>query len=89
MTRGVALVTGATRRLGRVLALAAARAGHDLALHYRSDSGEAEETVAAVRALGRQAIALPCDLADAAALPGLLAAASALGPVTLLVNSAS
>jgi short-subunit dehydrogenase len=85
----VALVTGATRRLGRVLALAAARAGHDLALHYRSDSGEAEETVAAVRALGRQAIALPCDLADAAALPGLLAAASALGPVTLLVNSAS
>jgi NAD(P)-dependent dehydrogenase (short-subunit alcohol dehydrogenase family) len=89
MTRGVALVTGATRRLGRVLALAAARAGHDLALHYRSDSGEAEETVAAVRSLGRQAIALPCDLADAAALPGLLAAASALGPVTLLVNSAS
>ena len=89
MTRGVALVTGATRRLGRVLALAAARAGHDLALHYRNDSGEAEETVEAVRSLGRRAVALPGDLADAAALPGLIAAASALGPVTLLVNSAS
>ncbi len=89
MTRGVALVTGATRRLGRVLALAAAGAGHDLALHYRSDSGEAEETAEAVRSLGRQAVALPGDLTDAAALPGLIAAASALGPVTLLVNSAS
>lgn len=88
--RGGALVTGAGRRIGRVLALEAARAGYDVAVHYRTARGEAEEVVAEIAALGRRAVAVPGELADpqvGAALVG--AAAGAIGPLTLLVNSAS
>ena len=47
--RGAALVTGAGRRIGQALALEAARAGYDVAVHHRGDSSEAAETVAAIR----------------------------------------
>ncbi len=88
--RGGALVTGAGRRIGRVLALEAARAGYDVAVHYRTARDEAEAVVAEIVALGRRAVAVPGELADpsiGAALVG--AAAEAIGPLTLLVNSAS
>ena len=88
--RGAALVTGAGRRIGQALALEAARAGYDIAVHVRADLDEARETVEAVQALGRQAAVVAADLADEDAVRGLIAAATAaLGPVTLLVNSAS
>ncbi|WP_297514791.1 SDR family oxidoreductase [uncultured Caulobacter sp.] len=89
MSRGVALVTGAGRRLGQALAMAAARAGYDVAVHHRASVEEALETAQAVRALGRQALPVRADLADEGETRGLIAAAGALGPVTLLVNSAS
>lgn len=87
--RGAALVTGAGRRIGRVLALEAARAGYDVAVHCRASVAEAEETAQAVRALGRRAVLVQADLSDEAATRGLIAASSEIGPVTLLVNSAS
>lgn len=88
--RGAALVTGAGRRIGRALALEAARAGYDVAIHHRASADEAQETAREVRALGRRAVLLRADLADEAATRGLIAeAAQALGPMTLLVNSAS
>ncbi len=88
--RGAALVTGAGRRIGRALALEAARAGHDVAIHCRASTDEAEETAADARALGRRAAVVSADLANEAETAGLIAQASeALGPVTLLVNSAS
>jgi NAD(P)-dependent dehydrogenase (short-subunit alcohol dehydrogenase family) len=86
----VALVTGAARRLGRAIALGLAGAGWDIAIHYRHSEREALETAAAIRALGRRAVLLACDLSDEAAvrsLPGR--AAEALGPVTCIVNNAS
>ncbi|MDG2530800.1 SDR family oxidoreductase [Caulobacter endophyticus] len=89
-SRGGALVTGAGRRIGRVLALEAARAGYDVAVHYRTARDEAEAVVAEIAVLGRRAVAVPGELADpdiGAALVG--AAAEAIGPLTLLVNSAS
>ncbi|HEV7813978.1 MAG TPA: SDR family oxidoreductase [Janthinobacterium sp.] len=87
---GVALVTGAAQRIGRCIALALARDGWDIAVHYRGSESAALETAEAVRALGRRAVALQCDLADAAAVKLLLArAGEALGPVTCLVNNAS
>ena len=86
----VALVTGAARRLGRAIALGLAGAGWDVAVHYRHSEGEALETVEAIRALGRRAVALGCDLADEAAVRLLAGrAADALGPVTCIVNNAS
>lgn len=88
--RGAALVTGAGRRIGRVLALEAARAGYDVAVHHRASVDEAQETATAVRALGRRAVLVRADLADEDAVRGLIGqAATELGPVTLLVNSAS
>lgn len=88
--RGAALVTGAGRRIGRALALEAARAGYDVAIHHRASADEAEETARAARALGRRVVLLRADLADEPATRGLIdEAAQALGPVTLLVNSAS
>jgi NAD(P)-dependent dehydrogenase (short-subunit alcohol dehydrogenase family) len=88
--RGAALVTGAGRRIGRALALEAARAGFDVAIHCRASTDEAEETAADARALGRRAAVVSADLTSEAETAGLIAQASeALGPVTLLVNSAS
>jgi NAD(P)-dependent dehydrogenase (short-subunit alcohol dehydrogenase family) len=88
--RGTALVTGAAKRIGRVIALSLAEAGYDVAVHHRSSSDEAADAVREIEALGRRAAAFPADLsveAEAAAL--VSQAAEALGPVTLLVNNAS
>ncbi|MBO9557077.1 MAG: SDR family oxidoreductase [Caulobacter sp.] len=92
--RGAALVTGAGRRIGRVLALEAARAGFDVAVHYRTGkpgSGEDAQAVAdEIAALGRRAVVLDAELTDEDQTAALIGrAAQALGPVTLLVNSAS
>jgi NAD(P)-dependent dehydrogenase (short-subunit alcohol dehydrogenase family) len=83
--RGWALVTGAARRIGRELALTAARCGYDVVVHYHSLADDAAETVRLVEALGRRAIGVSSDLVDA---PARLVAASP-GPLTLLVNCAS
>jgi NAD(P)-dependent dehydrogenase (short-subunit alcohol dehydrogenase family) len=86
----VALITGAGRRIGRAIALGMARAGWDVAVHYRQSEAEAREVVAAIAAMGRRAAALRCDLADEAAVRQLLPqAVAALGPVQCVVNNAS
>ena len=86
----VALVTGAARRIGRAIALGLAREGWDVAVHYRASQAEAQDTVAAIEALGRRAVALRCDLAEPAEVGQLLArATAALGTVSCLVNNAS
>ena len=56
LTGRVALVTGASRGIGRAIAIALAEAGADIAVNYRRDTGAANETIAAVQALGRKAI---------------------------------
>lgn len=88
--RGVALVTGASRRIGRALALALARAGYDVAAHHRAPSEEASSLGAEIQAMGRRTAALSADLALEPQTSALVAqATSALGPVILLVNNAS
>ena len=87
---GVALVTGAARRLGREIALALARAGWDVGVHYGESRDDALRTVALIEAIGRRAVALAARLEDEgetlALLPRL---AAALGPVRCVVNNAS
>ena len=88
--RGTALVTGGPRRIGRELVRACATAGYDVAVHCRREDDDARAAVAEVRALGREAAAFACDLADEGVVSGLIASVvAALGPVTLLVNCAS
>lgn len=87
-----ALVTGAGRRLGRVIAEALAAEGADLLLHYRSSQGEAESLAETLRQRGAQAWALRADLADPDEVSALWEAAVQTAPrgrVELLVNSAS
>ena len=86
----VALVTGAGRRIGRAIALGLARAGWDVAVHFRASEAQARATATAVEGLGRRAALLQCDLSDEAAVRALLGRASAaLGPVGCVVNNAS
>jgi NAD(P)-dependent dehydrogenase (short-subunit alcohol dehydrogenase family) len=89
-SRGAALVTGGSRRIGRALVTAAADAGYDVAIHVRQVDDEAEAAAGDVRARGRKAAIFACDLRkEAATVPLIGEAEGELGPVTLLVNSAS
>lgn len=65
----ITLVTGASRGLGRNTALSIARRGGDVVLTYRSKAEEAHAVVAEIEALGRKAVALPLDTAEAATFP--------------------
>jgi NAD(P)-dependent dehydrogenase (short-subunit alcohol dehydrogenase family) len=86
----VALVTGAAQRIGREIALALARDGFDVAVHYGGSKDAALATVADIRKTGRQACAVKRDLAVAKNLGSMLEqCATELGEVTCLVNSAS
>jgi NAD(P)-dependent dehydrogenase (short-subunit alcohol dehydrogenase family) len=88
--RGAALVTGGARRIGRMLAKTAAEAGYDVAIHVRTVDDDAEAAAGEVRAHGRKARILTCDLRKESATVALVSEAEAeLGPMTLLVNSAS
>lgn len=84
-----ALITGAGRRIGAAIALALSRAGYAIMLHAHHSRDEAEEVAQAIVASGGQARIVLGDLADAKAVAGLVPAAAAFGPLTLLVNNAS
>ncbi|MDK2747735.1 MAG: SDR family oxidoreductase [Brevundimonas sp.] len=89
-TRGVALVTGGARRIGREICLTLARAGFDVAIHHHASGEDARTLAEAVASLGRRACLLQADLTDEARVRALVpAAVEALGPVTALVNNAS
>jgi len=85
----IALVTGASRGIGRGIALQLGREGWDVCVNYIQQKEAAEEVVAALRAMGRQAIAVQTDVADGAAVAAMVRTAEAeLGPISLLVNNA-
>jgi len=63
----VALITGASRGIGRAIAMELAREGVDVAVNYRKQAAAAEETAAEIRALGRRAVIVHTDISDAAA----------------------
>ena len=85
----VALVTGAGRGIGRAIALKLAGAGWDVAVNYRTSAAGAEEIASNIIILGRRAIAVQADVANAQAVRAMVAdVEDRLGPVSLLVNNA-
>jgi len=85
-----ALITGGAHRVGKALTLALAGRGANVFIHYGRSSAEAERTADEVQALGPAVAIGSADLGDPAAGPALVAAATAaLGPISILVNSAS
>jgi NAD(P)-dependent dehydrogenase (short-subunit alcohol dehydrogenase family) len=87
--RGVALITGAGRRIGRTLALALAGAGFDIVAHHYRSGEDAESLCNAVRALGRKALPVDADLAEEAEALALIGRSGDLGALTVLVNNAA
>lgn len=86
-----ALVTGASARLGREMALYLARQGVDVAVHYGRSKGAAGNVVAEIAALGRKAVAVQADLLVEDDMQNLVPrAGEALGgPLNCLINNAS
>lgn len=66
-----ALVTGSSRGIGRAIALKLAARGADLVIHFKKDQAAADEVVAAVQSMGRQAVAVAADLEDPQAIDAL------------------
>ena len=89
LNKKVALVTGASRGIGRAAALALAAVGADVAVNYRERSAEAGEVVAAIRGSGRRAVAVAADVSDSDAVVGMMSRIeNELGTVDVLVNNA-
>ncbi len=86
-----AVVTGGDSGIGRAVCLAFAREGADVVFtHLAEEAKEAEETARLIRAAGRTAVAVECDIRDEARCDGLIdRAVSELGRVDILVNNAA
>jgi 3-oxoacyl-[acyl-carrier protein] reductase len=85
----VALVTGASRGIGKAVALAIAAAGGDVAVNCREREEAARDVAGRIRALGRRSLVVRADVANAAAVRGMVGQITAqLGGVDVLVNNA-
>lgn len=84
------LVTGAAKRLGRAIALAAAEHGADVAITYRESASEARRVVQELALLGVEALALRCDVTDEKSVREMVKeVAGELGGIDVLVNNAA
>lgn len=71
MTQKVALVTGASRGLGKAIALRLARDGMAIAVHYGKNQAAAEEVVAEISSIGGEAFALQAEISKVASIKAM------------------
>jgi NAD(P)-dependent dehydrogenase (short-subunit alcohol dehydrogenase family) len=87
---GTALVTGASKRIGRAIAIDLAQIGWSVGVHFHESDKDAAQTIADIEKSGGRAIALPADLGNLEAVCGLVPeVARKLDAPTLLINNAS
>ena len=85
----VAIVTGGSRGIGRAISLALAGAGATVVVNYRGNTAAAEETLAAIAAMGGKAIAIQADVANSDDVKRLFSEVNtAYGRIDILVNNA-
>ena len=84
-----ALVTGASRGIGRAVAIELARAGARIAVNYAGNHAAAEEVVALIESAGGEAFPVQADVGDAAAVSAMVKAVmERFGTIDILVNNA-
>ena len=89
LTGKSALVTGASRGIGRGIALALARQGAEVAINYRSSEEEAEKVQGEIEKLGRRSIIIQADVSQKEAVEKMVAEVKkAFGKIDILVNNA-
>ncbi|HEY2546700.1 MAG TPA: 3-oxoacyl-ACP reductase family protein [Candidatus Acidoferrum sp.] len=89
LTKRVALVTGASRGIGKAIAIALAEAGADVAVNYRAQGEAAEAVAQTIRAAGRKCIVVQADVSISAEVDRVVKTVETeLGPVNILVNNA-
>lgn len=84
----VAIVTGASRGIGRACAIGLAEDGFDVVVNFAGNAAAADEVVAAILAMGRKAVAVQGDVGVEADVLKIFAVADRLGPLKALVNNA-
>jgi 3-oxoacyl-[acyl-carrier protein] reductase len=90
MTDRVVLVTGASQGLGEIIAIEFARSGANVVVHYNSQPDKAEEVVRRIKAIGRQALAIHCNVADSEQVSRMVAQVlEHFGRIDVLVNNAA
>ncbi len=86
----IALVTGASRGIGKAIAMALAQAGADVAVNFRARKAEAEEVCSQIQGLGRRSLSARGDVSLEAEVSRLVKMVEKeLGPVSILVNNAA
>lgn len=89
LSNKVAIITGASRGIGRAIALAMAKEGADVVVNYASNDAAAAEVADLIRATGQRALLCKADVADPEAAENLVKAAQTeFGRVDILVNNA-
>ncbi|MGD6854661.1 3-oxoacyl-[acyl-carrier-protein] reductase [Bacillus infantis] len=84
-----AIVTGASRGIGREIALELARQGANVAVNYSGSEAKANETVEEIKALGRDAFAVKADVSDSEAVTAMMKETiERFGSIDILVNNA-
>jgi NAD(P)-dependent dehydrogenase (short-subunit alcohol dehydrogenase family) len=89
LNRKTILITGAARRVGKIFALACARAGADVVIHHGHSDAEAEEVRTEIISLGRRAWVFKADLSDPSQAANLIPLINESTPLDGLVNSAA
>ena len=85
----IALVTGASRGIGRAIALALAAEGADVAVNFRAAAEMANDVVRGIQGAGRRAVPIQADVSQASDVERLVRETRhALGPIDILVNNA-